>query len=274
MNISAMMKSWIWSCLLVIITLSAAAKPGGQYARFSLAGLEEEETCNGIYTWTINGVQVPPGTQELSIRLHKTGFDTIVLYKGSPAGKRVILTRFSANHHYRLIPESCCHDADIHDTGAEEKYEPLWAALSSDDQSYDREMEIISLLLKENHGKVVFSVKNADKGAQYGVTFGAPHVNATGGRIWTGNKNTVLDTPFLTESSGYFFQVTIGQFTARHIDEVEFGNAPLFFQDENTQQAWVLEKEYVTYEYRFFRQETLFVTCDGASGKISIRVKR
>lgn len=272
-----MMKHWIWLCLLLGCLFSVSAKAGEHYARFSLAPgtdqAEEQKSCNGIYTWTINGVEVPPGTSEMSIRLYSSGFDTIVLYKAATGLKRTILTWFSARHHYRLVPESCCHDANIYDTGAEEKYEPLWAALSSDDSSYDREMEIMSLLLKENHGKVIFSVKNAEKGVQYGATFGAPHVNATGGKVLAGNKNIILDAPFLTESAGYFFQVTTGQFMAQHSDKVEFGDAPLFFQGENPEQAWVLQKEYATYEYRFFRQETLYVTYDAASGKSSIRVK-
>ena len=229
--------------------------------------------CCEPWLWEINGKWVNNDTSIFKVEINKSEFDTIILRRENSGEKRIIITRFSKDKKYILIPQGCCHDADIFEYEEFKKENALWAKT---DHFSIRQLDSLqaytdSVSLSKNCGKVIFHLLNAKSKDSIGGTYGDIHTNYTSGALLNRNQKTLLDSPLKAESSGFFFPLKLVS-AIKADPNFEFTeDGPIAFSAYFATDYYIIQQEIWGLEYRFFNQETLYISYDAHSKKTVLK---
>lgn len=278
-SINPVMKHFsVWMLLLALFVSANKLEAQQATAYFHLDAMPVDEwdhlPFNDSLKWFVNSTPLFPGDSAKKIGVYWPGFDTVVV-KDKDRPDRVILTRFSPDTNYYFSPYGCCHDLDFyggtHFTSAQKYFIDSLFSLPGP-HFFKHELDSIHI----NHierGIVKFKVVNRKKGDTLAGTFGYEHITLTTGIVIKGDTFNTSGRPLLFPlGSGYCFDIRMGKASNYTNVDFDFETGPVNFNTAD-KEIYALTKEYFRIEYRFLRPETLYITLDAKTGKVSMIVK-
>jgi hypothetical protein len=230
---------------------------------------------NDSLIWSVNGELIIPDTLHHPVTIHWPGFDTVRMKNGYQK-ERVIITRFSPDSSYYLIPYGCCNDIDISERTSlsAERQQLLDSLIESEDYymyKYVRDSIYMQVVEK---GTVLYKVVSASSKDTLGGTLGHEHGEVTGGVLLKNNSTTTSGKPFkLTLNSGdYCMGIRVGKVKNYPADSTKIEGEYVFFESNGDNKYYFITEEYFAIEYRFLRPETLLITIDARTKKCSMKV--
>ncbi|MCA6364780.1 MAG: hypothetical protein IM638_17225 [Bacteroidetes bacterium] len=252
-----------------------------QAARFYLDENPQDELdhlpFNDYLQWFVNGVALLPGDSAKLIAVHWPRFDTVVV-KDKDRPDRVILTRFQPDSGYFFFPYQCCDDLGFSGTV---NYTPEQKKLLDSLSPLTYQLPFlywkgIDDSIHINHlerGVVKFRVINARKTDTLIGTFGDEHITWTTGVFIRGDTFNTAGRPFhLLMGSGYCFDIRVGHSSVTTETDSLFEKGIIFIESPE-KVTYIITKQYFRIEYRFLRPETLYITLDAKTGKVSMEVE-
>jgi hypothetical protein len=250
-------------------------------ALFHLEGIPEDEMdrlpFNEFLQWFVNRTPVLPGDSAKKIPVHWPQFDTVVV-KDKDRPDRIILTRFHPDSSYYLFPYLCCDDLGFYGriiyTPEQQKLldslQPLTYQLAF---LYWKHINDSILINHLERGVVKFKVINSKKNDSIAGFFGNEHATVNNGFILKGDTFNTAGRPLhFPMESGFCFDIRLGKVTrVTETDSLFFKGPVHFISPEEI--TYGIVKEYYRIEYRFLRPETLFITLDARTDRVTMEVR-
>lgn len=260
--------------LLITLFFRASSKEDAVAIFYFNQELDTSLACTAPWDWTINGELLSDHKKEYTIKIHFPDFDTLTLSRRS-GEKRTIITRFDPNHKYQLIPQGCCHDIDIFDEEKIKEYQVLFAKINDPDYSNYEQIwrELDSLYQYNEIGRVKFKLINSIKTDSIAATFGDIDraINMTSGNLLVENKIIDSYEPFMFGESNYCFEFVIGRVKNIDLRIFDLESTDLYFYYGDGL-AYQFVEQFISFEYRFFNRETIFITFDAKKKSLIMKI--